>query len=80
MEDISYLLQEAAPLYHRRKRFRRIVCYHCATLATIIILVAPFVIHTHYAMYDVDQLYAELYSTDSTPAYYIDEFDAIGII
>lgn len=80
MDDISQLLQQAAPLYHRRKRIRRVIRYNCATLIGIIMLVTPIVINTHYNSYDIDTLYAELYSEYNTPVYYIDEFDAIGII
>lgn len=80
MDDISQLLQEAAPLYHRRKRIRRTVRRNCATLVGIIMLATPIFISSRFTTRDIDALYAELYSTDTTPVYYIDEFDAIGII
>lgn len=80
MDDISKLLQEAAPLYHRRKRTRQRIRRNCATLAVVIILATPIIIGTRYSTSDIDTLYAELYSNDTMPVYYIDEFDAIGII
>lgn len=79
MDNISNLLQEAKPLYLQRKQIRNRVKYHCMVVAVVAIF-TPIFIHTHQNNIDVGALYAELYSTDTNTEYYIDEFDAIGII
>ena len=79
MDDISILLQEAKPLYMRRKQLRTNIKYQCAVVA-IVAIFTPIFIHTHKYDVDVGALYAELYSNGTNTEYYIDEFDAIGII
>lgn len=79
MDDISKLLREARPLYHRRRAFRRAVRYHCAVMAIIAVCV-PAIIRDHKNNVDINSLYTELYSNGAPGEYYIDEFDAIGII
>lgn len=80
MDNISKLLQEARPLYLRRRRIRRLICYNFTAIAAVAVLMPAFIQaqNEHNA---VGTLYAELYSADTSPTeYYIDEFDAIGII
>lgn len=79
MDNISKLLQEAKPLYIRRKQLRTSIKYQCAALCVVAIF-SPIFIHTQKNRVDINSLYAELYSNTSTQDYYIDEFDAIGII
>lgn len=80
MDDISKLLQEAAPLYHARRARRRRILYNSCALAIIMTISVPFIIDARLNQVDINRLYTELYSTDSMPQYYIDEFDAMGII
>ncbi len=80
MDDISKLLQEAAPMYHARRARRRRILYNCGVFTVVMTIGIPFFINTHINHVDINGLYTELYSTDSMPRYYIDEFDAIGII
>lgn len=81
MDDISKLLQEAAPLYHARRARRRRILYNSSVLAVVVTIGVPFIINTRMNHVDIDRLYAELYAADTVSEYYyIDEFDAIGII
>lgn len=80
MNKISKLLQEAKPLYHRRKAIKRTITYNGLVVVAILIT-CPVVLEQYKNRTVVNDLYAELYpSVDTNSGYYIDEFDALGII
>ena len=83
MDSVSSLLQEARPLYLRNKQERRVcIRYGFATVFAVLVI-APAIIGFHNNQNRIDDLYAKLYTNSQSEiqtAYYIDEFDALGVI
>lgn len=83
MDNISNILQEAKPLYNKRKKQKRsVIRFGCITC---LLFFTSMTIKIHDWHNSTDMLYSELYMNTSSyfgghADYYIDEFDAIGII
>ncbi len=83
MDALSSLLQEARPMYLQRKheRWMFINC-GCAVICSLLFIM-PIVMTIRNNQYSFESTYAELYTKPNSSlnqAYYIDEFDAMGVI
>ncbi|MCQ2599363.1 MAG: hypothetical protein MJ187_03230 [Alphaproteobacteria bacterium] len=79
MDKLSVLLQEARPLYQQRKSVKRTIRNNCVIVLAVLIM-SPVAIHQYNNRTLVNDLYAQLYPSYDGMEYYIDEFDAMGII
>lgn len=83
MDSVSSLLQEARPLYLKNKQERRLCIRYGFATVLAVMLFTPAIIGLHNNQNQVDALYAKLYTysqSESQTAYYIDEFDVLGVI
>lgn len=85
MDNLSSLLREAYPMWaYRRARRRRIVrCVSVVAGISLLIMPIAMLMDQHYG--NVGDLYITLYanqdySVGGQAVYYIDEFDAMGVI
>lgn len=86
MDALSGLLQEAREEYIKQKHARwRQINYACAAVVSIL-FVSPIIIGVRANNnVNIETIYSELYVEQNTVqtnqnAYYIDEFDVIGVI
>lgn len=85
MDAISCLLQEARDEYIKQKHTRwRQINYACAVVVSIL-FVSPIIIGIRGDSVNIETIYSELYVEQNNVqtnqnAYYIDEFDVIGVI
>lgn len=77
MDTISCLLQEARPEYIKRKH-----TINCVRLMVLSVLfIAPIVIRIQNNKTNIESMYSTLYiEQHNQNTYYIDEFDAMGVI
>ena len=81
MDAISCLLQEARPEYIRRKYVRRHRVNCICMVGFSVLLIMPVIINAHNKRTDVESIYSTLYvEQNNQNTYYIDEFDAMGVI
>jgi len=85
MDKVSSLLQEVKPIYlkHRQQCKLYTQCY--SVIALSILFFVPIIIGTQQERQHIDSIYATLYSDNDSMSiehtdYYIDEFDAMGVI
>jgi len=81
MDILSNLLQEARPLYLEYKR-KSLLCMKCGCVITCLcIIVTSCIISLQYDYTSIDSMYTYLYTDNNDQVeYYIDEFDAMGVI
>lgn len=81
MDVISCLLQEARGEYIKQKHTRwRRINYVCTAVLSVL-FITPIIIGARNNKTDIESMYSTLYVEQNTQnTYYIDEFDAMGVI
>ena len=83
MNSMSSLLQEAKPLYLKNKRERRMCIRYGFATALALLVITPPMLELLNDQISIDSLYAQLYTSSQSEgqtSYFVDEFDALGVI